>query len=66
MIMGCQMATAIIKAHIAIVLSLTLFSCVTSQWDRQHQCKQSCDGKCTQDCSVVVEQGSTEVKLPGR
>jgi protein involved in sex pheromone biosynthesis len=46
-------------------LLLLLNGCVTSQWDRQHQCQQTCDGKCSQSCAVVVEQGATEVKLPG-
>jgi uncharacterized membrane protein len=62
---GWTMAMPIMQAQIAAVLILMLSSCVTSQWDRQHQCQQTCDGKCSQSCAVVVEQGATEVKLPG-
>jgi hypothetical protein len=51
--------------YMSIGLFLLLNGCVTSQWDRQHQCQQTCDGKCSQSCAVVVEQGATEVKLPG-
>ena len=49
---------------LAYSLAWLLAGCVTSQFDRQHRCAMHCEGTCDNECSIDMEQGGTEVKLP--
>ena len=54
------------KMKLSIVIIPLLNGCVTSQHDREHHCATVCEGKCTTSCDIVIEQGGTEVHLPGQ
>jgi hypothetical protein len=55
-----------VKTNAIIAIILLLNGCVTSQHDREHHCATVCEGKCTTNCDIVIEQGGTEVHLPGQ
>ena len=43
-----------------------LSGCISSKFDREHHCKMTCKGECNSSCDIIMEQGSTEITLPGQ
>ena len=54
------------RAISSMVLFLLLSGCISSKFDREHHCKMTCNGECNSSCDIIMEQGSTEVTLPGQ
>ena len=51
---------------LAYSLAWLLAGCISSKFDREHHCKMTCKGECNSSCEIIMEQGSTEITLPGQ
>jgi len=58
---------SITQRNFSLGLIVTVLSgCISSKFDREHHCKMTCKGECNSSCDIIMEQGSTEVTLPGQ